>query len=74
MSDVTTVKSLLPTRKWWAAFVTAFSAFLISWITAGEFSKEILVMLIGVLAQAAVSYLVPNSDAPGGVPVKVKKT
>lgn len=51
-------------------FVTALAAFLTSWVQAGEFSKEILIALIGFVAQAIVTYLVPNSDTPGGVPVK----
>lgn len=70
MSDATPAKSLWPTRKWWAAFITAVAAFLVNWIVAGEFGKEVLIMLIGVLAQSAVAYLVPNADTPGGVPVK----
>lgn len=63
-------KSLWPTNKWWAALVTAAAAWVINWITVGTFSKAILIALIGVIAQAIVSYLVPNSDTPGGVPLK----
>ena len=73
MNTVSGVKSLWPTRKWWAAFITAFAAFLINWIQAGEFSREILIALIGVVSQALVAYLVPNQDTPGGVPVKTRR-
>lgn len=70
MNEVTAAKSHWPTRKWWAALVTALAAFLVNWIQAGEFSKEILIALIGVLAQAVVAYLIPNEASPGGVPGK----
>jgi hypothetical protein len=70
MPDSAPAASPWPTRKWWAAFVTALAAFLVNWIQAGELSKEILIALVGVCAQAAVSYLVPNAPTPGGVPVK----
>jgi hypothetical protein len=69
MAGATTSKSAWPTRKWWAMFITALAAFLISWIQAGEFGKETLIALIGLVAQALVTYLVPNADTPGGVPV-----
>jgi hypothetical protein len=72
MPDSTTVPSYWPTRKWWAMFITALAAFLVNWIQAGELSKEILIALVGLLAQAAVAYLVPNADTPGGVPAKHK--
>ena len=70
MPNSNTAPSQWPTRKWWAMFITALAAFLVNWIQAGELSKEILIALVGLLAQAAVSYLVPNADTPGGVPLK----
>jgi hypothetical protein len=70
MTGATTTKSGWPTRKWWAMFITALAAFLTAWINAGQFNKEILIALIGLVAQALVTYLVPNSDTLGGVPVK----
>ncbi|GLW65114.1 hypothetical protein Arub01_33580 [Actinomadura rubrobrunea] len=70
MSDTTGRKSLLPTRKWWAALITALTAVLINWVQAGHVTKEILIALIGVVSQAAVAYLVPNESTPGGVPVR----
>lgn len=66
-------KSLLPTRKWWAAFVTSVAGFVVLWITAGEFSKEVTVALVWMLVQAITTWLVPNQDTPGGVPVKKAK-
>jgi hypothetical protein len=51
-------------------FITSVAAFLVNLIVAGDFNKEILIALVGLLAQAAVSYLVPNADTPGGVPLK----
>lgn len=65
-----TEKSLMPTRKWWAALVTALAAWIVNWITEGDLSKPILIALVGVIAQALVAYLVPNADTPGGVPTK----
>ncbi|MGH3390948.1 MAG: hypothetical protein ACRDOO_18940 [Actinomadura sp.] len=70
MAGAITTKSGWPTRKWWAMFITALAAFLTGWIQAGEFNKEMTIALIGLVAQALVTYLVPNSDTPGGVPVK----
>ncbi|MBX6765939.1 MAG: hypothetical protein IRY90_02070 [Actinomadura rubrobrunea] len=70
MSDTTGRKSLLPTRKWWAALITALTAVLINWVQAGHFTKEILIALIGAVSQAVVAYLVPNESTPGGVPVR----
>jgi hypothetical protein len=66
----TSSRAFWPTRKWWAALITALAAFLINWIQAGQFSREIAIALVGVLAQAAVAYVVPNQDTPGGVPGK----
>ncbi|MBC6457312.1 hypothetical protein [Actinomadura sp. HBU206391] len=72
MPDSTTATSPWPTRKWWAMFVTALAAFLVNWIQAGELNREILIALVGLGAQAAITYLVPNDSTPGGVPLKRK--
>jgi hypothetical protein len=61
-------KTLWPTRKWWAMLITSVGAFVATWINAGHFSKEIAVVLVGLLVQAVVTYLVPNHDTPGGLP------
>jgi hypothetical protein len=70
MADTTTSKSPWPTRKWWAMFITALAAFVITWIQVGEFNKEILIALVGLVAQSLVTYLVPNANTPGGVPIR----
>jgi uncharacterized oligopeptide transporter (OPT) family protein len=61
-------KSWLPTRKWVAGVVTAIAAFLVNWISAGVFNKEIKIALVGLGASAVVSYLVKNNENPGGYP------
>jgi hypothetical protein len=66
-------KSLLPTRKWWAAFVTSVAGVVVMGISADEFSTEVKIALVWVVVQAAVTWLVPNVDTPGGVPVKKPK-
>ena len=65
-------KSWLPTRKWLFGVVTAAAAFLVTWISAGEFNKEIKIALVGLGASAVVSYLVPNNTNPGGYPAKIQ--
>ncbi len=66
----TQVKSWRPTRKWIAATITALAAVAVLWVQQGEFSKGVAVALIGAISQAMVTYLVPNADTPGGVPMK----
>lgn len=58
-----------PTRKWWAATIVAFGGFLAtlamhSWHWTPEFAGAV----ITIGTQRVVAYLVPNDDAPGGVP------
>lgn len=65
-------KSPLPTRKWMAGQVTAAAAFLTAWVTAGEWNSTLSIAVIGLLAQASISYLIPNVDTPGGVPAKLE--
>jgi len=66
-------KSLLPTRKWWAAFVTSVAGVVVMWISAGAFSVEVKIALVWAIAQAAITWLIPNADTPGGVPLKKPK-
>jgi hypothetical protein len=66
-------KSLLPTRKWWAAFVTSVAGVVVMGISAAAFSTEVKVALVWAIAQAAITWLVPNADTPGGVPLKKPK-
>lgn len=69
-AEVTQHSSMRPTRKWWAALVTALAAVAVNWIDAGEFNKTIAIALVGVIAQAVVAYLVPNQSTPGGASLK----
>ena len=61
---------LLPTRKWIAAQVTGTAAFMTAWVSAGEWNSTLSIALIGLFAQGVISYLLPNADTPGGVPVR----
>lgn len=64
-------KSALPTRKWIAAQVLALAAVATSWVDSGWDDTETK-LLIGIAVQAAVTYLLPNEDTPGGVPLKTR--
>lgn len=66
-------KSLLPTRKWWGAFVTSVAGVVVMGISADAFSTEVKIALVWAIAQAAITWLVPNADTPGGVPLKKPK-
>jgi hypothetical protein len=63
-------KSWLPTRKWWAATVVALGAIATLWVTTGAFDRDVAIAVIGAVVQAATTYLVPNQDTPGGVPLR----
>lgn len=63
-------KSSLPTRKWAVAQITALAAIATMYLTTGSWDIEESVALVGLLVQAATTWLVPNEDTPGGVPVK----
>lgn len=66
-------KSLLPTRKWWAAFITSVAGVVVMGISVDAFSTEVKIALVWAIAQAAFTWLVPNADTPGGVPLKKPK-
>jgi hypothetical protein len=66
----TAKKSWLPTRKWWAATVVALGAIATLWVTNGAFDRDVAIAAIAAVVQAATSYLVPNQDTPGGVPIR----
>jgi hypothetical protein len=53
-----------------ATQVTALAALLTGWVTAGEWNKTLSTTMIGLVAQAIVSYVLPNAESPGGVPAK----
>ena len=67
---MTPAKSKWPTNKWLATQVTAMAALLTGWVTAGEWNKTLSTTMIGLVAQAVVSYVLPNAESPGGVPAK----
>jgi hypothetical protein len=64
------MKSAWPTRKWFAAQVVAIGALLTMYVTTDGWDDEETVALIGLVVQAFTTYLVPNQDTPGGVPLK----
>jgi hypothetical protein len=49
-----------PSRKWFAAQVTALSALAVMWATTGSWDQEETIAAIGVVSQALLAYLVPN--------------
>jgi hypothetical protein len=53
---------LYPTRKWWAAQITAVTTLATAWVTAGAWNRPLTLAAIGVVSQALVVYLVPNAD------------
>jgi hypothetical protein len=57
-----------PTKKWWATQVTALSALGVMYVTTGSWDQEETIAAIGIATQAALSWLVPNDQTPGGVP------
>ena len=69
-NPVVTEKSAAPTRKWIAAQLTALAAIAVMYVTSGTWDTEESIALIGWFVAASTSYLVPNEDTPGGVPVK----
>lgn len=64
----TTKKSLLPTRKWLAAQVVGAAAIATSAIDSGWDATESK-LVVALAVQAAVTYLLPNENTPGGVPL-----
>jgi hypothetical protein len=63
-------KSWLPTRKWWAATITALGAIAVLWIQAGALTTSVAIALVGAIVQAGVTYALPNDNTPGGVPLR----
>jgi hypothetical protein len=63
-------KSAWPTRKWWAATITGLGAIATLLVQAGGFTPAVWIALIGAVVQAVVTYLLPNADTPGGVPLR----
>jgi hypothetical protein len=59
----------MPTRKWWAAQAVAVAGIATSYVDSGWDATETK-LCIAVLVQAAVTWLLPNEQTPGGVPVR----
>jgi hypothetical protein len=53
---------LHPTRKWWAAQITALTALVTAWVNAGTWNKPLTVAAIGLVSQGVIAYIVPNGD------------
>lgn len=62
-----------PTKKWWAALVTSIAALLTMYFATGGWDNEEWIALIALVAQAIVTYLVPNSPTVGGAPAAPSK-
>lgn len=58
-----------PTNKWIVARITAVVALLTTYLTTGTWDTEESIFAIGIIAEAATSWLTRNDDTPGGVPV-----
>ncbi len=58
----------MPTRKWWAANVTAATALALMYVTTGGWDQEESIALIGLVSQAALSWLIPNVQGASGLP------
>ena len=52
--------SLVPTRKWWVAQVTALAAIAVMYLTTGNWDAEESVAAVGWVVQAVGSWLMPN--------------
>ena len=63
-------KSWVPTRKWFYTQVTALTGLALMYVTTGEWNQEETIGAIALVSQAALSYIMPNEDTPGGVPLK----
>ncbi|HVD55533.1 MAG TPA: hypothetical protein VNC17_01730 [Thermoleophilaceae bacterium] len=50
--------------------MTAIAGLLTTWATTQGWTKEMSGVAIALVGQRIVAYLVPNSDTPGGVPLK----
>ena len=62
--------SAWPTNKWLVAQVTDIGALVTMRLTTGGWDAEESVALVGLLVQAICTWIAPNADTPGGVPLK----
>jgi hypothetical protein len=64
------MRTLWPTRKWWAATVTAVGGFVATLASTGwHFTPQLNGALITIATQRVVAYIVANEDTPGGLPM-----
>jgi flagellin-like protein len=54
----------MPSRKWWAARVTALTGLATLVATAGAWTQEATIMAITLVSAAALAYLLPNEKDP----------
>ena len=50
----------MPSRKWFAARITAIAGLLTMWVTTGSWDQEETVAIITLISAGLISYLVPN--------------
>ena len=58
----------IPTRKWFAALVTAVAGLVGTWSANNWTWNNTLTGAAVTVAQLLVAYLIPNQATPGGVP------
>lgn len=54
----------MPSRKWWAARVTALTGLAVLVATDGAWSQEATIMAITIVSSGALAWLVPNDEDP----------
>jgi hypothetical protein len=60
-----------PTRKWWAALIASVSGILATYAAGGyEWTNDLSAAAITLISQLILTYVTPNLDEPGGVPVQ----
>lgn len=52
----------MPSRKWWAARVTALTGLATLVATSGAWTKDATIMAITLVSAAALAWLIPNSE------------
>lgn len=69
MEEAQKSRGWMPTRKWWFSFVTGAGTVLTMALTGDGINTDAEITgVIGIGVALVGSYIIPNSDAPGGVP------
>ena len=55
-------KPAVPTNKWIVTQITALGALTTAWVSADQWGKTLTIAAIGLITQAIVGYLCPNTD------------